>query len=363
MAVPVSIGMPVYNGAETIATALTSLLGQNFGDFDLVILDNASTDATGEIARSFAATDRRVTYIRQPRNMGAVANFEGVMDRTGGDLFMWAAADDIRDPSWLTKAIALLKERPDAVLAASDIAMCHDINRYGDPTMHVAYHQLTDGIESDKPHIRYRTVVRNNGWSATYGLIRRSAMLRARRLANLSDLPALGIATDYHLMELCCQGPFAYIAEPLMINQVRERTQAALTTYLLADSTDTKTAPAVARSSLWWQFKDMLWLSHKYRLPLRDRVALQREYLSCLRNPGTLHTHMLNRNFEAALATRDRRLLLRLAFERQVFLAPDLLSLMSANRQLTAELLACQSELESRTRRLERHIAQYGPEL
>lgn len=164
-------------------------------------------------------------------------------------------------------------------------------------------------------------------------------------------------------MELCCQGPFAYIPEPLMINQVRERTQAALTTYLLADSTDTKVAPTAARSSLWWQFKDMLWLSHKYRLPLRDRIAMQREYLSCLRNPGTLHTHMLNRNFEAALATRDRLLLRRLAFERQVFLAPDLMALMSANRQLTAELLACQSELESRTRRLEKHIAQYGPEI
>lgn len=362
MAVPVSIGMPVYNGAETLATALTSLLGQDFGDFELVILDNASTDGTEEIARSFAATDRRITYVRQPRNMGAVANFEGVLDRTSGPLFMWAAADDTRDPSWLTKAVALLKERPDAVLAASDIGMCHDINRYGDPTMHVAYHQLTDGIESDRPHIRYRTVVRNNGWSATYGLIRRSAMVKARRLANLPGLPALGIATDYHLMELCCQGRFAYIPEPLMINQVRERTQAALTTYLLAETGNETAAPEVARSSLWWQFKDMLWLSHKYRLPLRDRIALQREYLSCLRNPGTLHTHMLNRNFEASLATRDRRLLRRLAIERKLFLAPDLLALMRANRELTTQLLACQSELESRTRRLERHIAQYGPE-
>jgi glycosyltransferase involved in cell wall biosynthesis len=58
---PISIGMPVYNGERYLPEALDSTLAQTFGDFELIICDNASTDRTEEICRDYAARDRRIT--------------------------------------------------------------------------------------------------------------------------------------------------------------------------------------------------------------------------------------------------------------------------------------------------------------
>ena len=69
-----AIGLPVYNGAEFLGEALTALLGQTYEDFELIISDNASTDATEEICREFAGRDARIRYIRQARNIGSVPN-------------------------------------------------------------------------------------------------------------------------------------------------------------------------------------------------------------------------------------------------------------------------------------------------
>ena len=61
MATPrVSIAVPVYNGERYVAQALDSLLAQTYTDFELVIVDNCSTDGTEDICRSFASRDQRV---------------------------------------------------------------------------------------------------------------------------------------------------------------------------------------------------------------------------------------------------------------------------------------------------------------
>lgn len=91
----VSIGLPVYNGASYIREALDSLLAQTFADFELIISDNASTDATETICRDYAARDRRMRYYRQTDNRGALANFLFVLDQAVAPYFMWAAHDDL----------------------------------------------------------------------------------------------------------------------------------------------------------------------------------------------------------------------------------------------------------------------------
>ena len=71
---PVTIGLPVYNGEKFLRQALDSLLGQTMGDFELIICDNASSDATGQICRAYARADRRVRYYRNATNIGAPRN-------------------------------------------------------------------------------------------------------------------------------------------------------------------------------------------------------------------------------------------------------------------------------------------------
>ena len=68
-----SIGLPVYNG-ECYGEAIEAVLSQTFGNFELVISDNASTDTTGKICREAANRDARVRY-RNSMNLGAAPNF------------------------------------------------------------------------------------------------------------------------------------------------------------------------------------------------------------------------------------------------------------------------------------------------
>lgn len=91
----VSIGMPVYNGETYIREALDSLLSQSLVDFELIISDNASDDCTEDICTEYANKDKRIFYIRHERNQGATENFNFVLNKAVGYLFMWAAHDDI----------------------------------------------------------------------------------------------------------------------------------------------------------------------------------------------------------------------------------------------------------------------------
>ena len=75
----VSIGIPVYNGTDFLGAAIESHLAQTFGDFELVISDNASTDGTEDLCRAYAQQDSRVRYVRQAENIGANANFNEVV--------------------------------------------------------------------------------------------------------------------------------------------------------------------------------------------------------------------------------------------------------------------------------------------
>lgn len=107
---PITIGMPVYNGAEFIVAALDSLLAQTFTDFELIISDNASTDATQSICEEYVLRDARIRYVRQPVNQGALTNFQFVLDQAKGKFFMWAAADDQWDPHWIMAIYSRIKD-------------------------------------------------------------------------------------------------------------------------------------------------------------------------------------------------------------------------------------------------------------
>lgn len=106
----ISIGMPVYNGEKYIREALDSLLGQSVTDFELLISDNASTDGTEAICQQYAAKDSRIRYVRQPVNLGALANFTFVLDEARGGYFMWAAADDKWDLNWISDLLNAMKK-------------------------------------------------------------------------------------------------------------------------------------------------------------------------------------------------------------------------------------------------------------
>jgi glycosyltransferase involved in cell wall biosynthesis len=113
----VSIGMPVYNGARYLEQALQSILNQTFRNFELIISDNASTDATESICRRYAEVDDRIRYYRNERNLGAAANYNRVIHLARGRYFRHAAHDDVLAPTNIERCVAVLNEWPDVVLA------------------------------------------------------------------------------------------------------------------------------------------------------------------------------------------------------------------------------------------------------
>jgi glycosyltransferase involved in cell wall biosynthesis len=97
--------------------AVDSILAQTFADFELVLCDNASTDGTEELCRQYAATDCRVRYHRNRRNIGVAANFDLSSALCTATLVKWAASDDVLGPTCLEDCIEVLDHNPGVVLA------------------------------------------------------------------------------------------------------------------------------------------------------------------------------------------------------------------------------------------------------
>ena len=165
----VSIGMPVFNGEEYIRGALDSLLAQSFGNFELIISDNASTDKTGKICQEYAALDKRIRYIRQRENVGAIQNFRIVLEQAQGEFFMWAAHDDRWDKHFIEKLIGVHRYDPYCGLVFCDYEVVNYITgkKY-------KYSTIPSTARSSYMNFMIRTL-----WmtpNVVYGLFKRDAL-------------------------------------------------------------------------------------------------------------------------------------------------------------------------------------------
>lgn len=122
----VSIGIPVFNGEPHLTAAVDSVLSQSLADLEVVIGDNASTDDTEAICRSYAQHDSRVRYFRHTENIGAGPNHNFVFERSTAQYFKWAAHDDVCGPDFLARCIDLLDSRPEVVLAFPQTQLIDD---------------------------------------------------------------------------------------------------------------------------------------------------------------------------------------------------------------------------------------------
>lgn len=117
-ATKIAVGLPVYNGADYIAEAIESVLAQSYGDYHLLISDNASTDGTDAICCEFAARDPRVKYIRQSENLGLVGNGRFLLQKAEAyEYYAIIGHDDVWMPHFLETLLPLLENDKAAVLA------------------------------------------------------------------------------------------------------------------------------------------------------------------------------------------------------------------------------------------------------
>lgn len=113
----VTAGVPVYNDVKHIGQVLEDLVTQDYRELEIVVSDNGSTDGTVDVCREFAAADPRVRLLTRPANIGAIENFEGVLDAASGEFFFWASSHDRRERTFVSKCVAPLRDDSHVVLA------------------------------------------------------------------------------------------------------------------------------------------------------------------------------------------------------------------------------------------------------
>ncbi len=111
----VTVFMPVYNRAQRLPAAIESVLAQTFGDFELLIVDDGSDDASLEVIRSY--DDPRIRLVEQKRNQGIPRTRNRGIDEARGDYLAHADSDDYVYPTRLAKQFAFLEQHAEVAAA------------------------------------------------------------------------------------------------------------------------------------------------------------------------------------------------------------------------------------------------------
>jgi glycosyltransferase involved in cell wall biosynthesis len=258
----VSIGMPIYNGANFLVPTLDALLAQTFTNFELIISDNGSTDQTETICRAYAERDSRIRYYRVAENKGASWNYNRVFELAVGEYFKWAAHDDICQPAFLERCVAALDQHPDAVVA-------HPRTRAIDENGAVLRdYPAKPGGASTKPYRRFfEFVCIPHPCVAVFGLIRVSALKQTSLIGNFAaaDRPLLG--------KLALLGQFCEIPEFLFLyrNHPQQSWQAYSTRHAVQAWYDPKKRAALTFPH-WRLLREHLRAITTAPLNLYDRV-------------------------------------------------------------------------------------------
>jgi glycosyltransferase involved in cell wall biosynthesis len=202
----VTIGLPTHNGEPFLAQALESLLRQDHADLDIVVADNASTDRTPDILREFMRHDSRIRHERFEDLVSAPQNFNRAFSLGSGPYFMWAADDDLWDPSYVRRCLAALAADPMAVMASTGL-------RFIDPAGQILdanYGRYDNPDLSSRSVVeRVRILLRRGGFYQVYGVAKRDTLERTHLFQDVYG-PDVVLT-----LEIAMLGPIVRIPEPL----------------------------------------------------------------------------------------------------------------------------------------------------
>lgn len=119
----VSVILPVHNGAAYLETAAASILGQTFADFELICVDDGSSDATPQLLEQIAASDSRVRIIANRPNKGLPGALNVGFAAARGALHSWTSDDNIARPQLLERLVAALDRHPEAAIAHANYTL------------------------------------------------------------------------------------------------------------------------------------------------------------------------------------------------------------------------------------------------
>lgn len=116
----ISVVIPARNAEKTLEKCLHSVLAQSYENYEVIVVDNGSTDGSREIIESLAGKDKRIQYVFEPRRGRGVARNRGI-ERASGEIIAMTDADCVVPPSWIEELVRpILYEGENAVLGFED---------------------------------------------------------------------------------------------------------------------------------------------------------------------------------------------------------------------------------------------------
>ncbi len=121
----VSVILPAYNCERFLADTLKSLLHQSFTNFELIVIDDGSTDSTSQIIHSF--NDSRIRYLTNDGNKGLIFTLNRGIKESFGKYIARIDADDIAMPNRLEKQVRWLEEHPQTAVVGSFVSLIDEL--------------------------------------------------------------------------------------------------------------------------------------------------------------------------------------------------------------------------------------------
>ena len=173
----VSVLLPVYQGDRYLREAVNSILDQTFTDFEFIIIDDASTDRSAEIIRSYR--DSRIRFMQNDTNLGLTATLNRGLELARGEYIARMDQDDVSLPERLAKQVAFMDSRPELAACGT---WAKEIDEEGNV---IGDRRITVGEQ----------MVYGFWWPCP--IIHPSALIRKSLLGDLRYSPDVGHAEDY----------------------------------------------------------------------------------------------------------------------------------------------------------------------
>jgi glycosyltransferase involved in cell wall biosynthesis len=200
----VSIGLPVFNAEKYLELVLDSILAQTFKDFVLIISDNASTDRTATICKSYQERDSRVQYFRNEKNLGIAPNFRRTFQLSSSEYFKWAPYDDLLEPEFLSRCVSVLDQNPDVILVYSKVKIIDENGAY------VVDYDPGPDTNIQQPNGRFRNLLLHPEYA-----VQQMGLARAEALRKTGLIRSFPASDEVLLAELSLLGQFYEIPERL----------------------------------------------------------------------------------------------------------------------------------------------------
>ena len=113
----ISIVLPVYNGERFLRASIDSVIAQTYQNWELLVVDDCSTDSTASIVREYVQLDPRIKYFKNEVNLRLPRNLNRGFSLAQGNYLTWTSDDNVFRPTALEKMYNALKADPEAQFA------------------------------------------------------------------------------------------------------------------------------------------------------------------------------------------------------------------------------------------------------